>query len=106
MTDFALPRLPAGVEATAYFVVREALTNVVKHAHADRAEVSTNRRVRRQVARRPPSVASDDVEVGAGRVRDVPTLSDVTVGEPTTLTGGNQHEVMRPRQEFVCKRLA
>jgi GAF domain-containing protein len=37
--DVSVPRLPAGVEATAYFVISEALTNVVKHAKADRAEV-------------------------------------------------------------------
>jgi signal transduction histidine kinase len=33
-------RLPASVEATAYFVVSEALTNVVKHARAGRASVT------------------------------------------------------------------
>jgi signal transduction histidine kinase len=33
-------RLGADVETTAYFVAAEALTNVVKHAHADRAAVS------------------------------------------------------------------
>jgi signal transduction histidine kinase len=33
-------RLPAAVEATAYFVVAEALTNVAKHAHAGRASVA------------------------------------------------------------------
>jgi GAF domain-containing protein len=33
-------RLPAGVEATAYFVVSEALTNVVKHARAVGAQVT------------------------------------------------------------------
>ena len=33
-------RLPAAVEATAYFVVAEALTNVAKHARADRAAVT------------------------------------------------------------------
>jgi signal transduction histidine kinase len=33
-------RLPAPIEATAYFVVAEALTNVVKHAHASSATVS------------------------------------------------------------------
>ncbi len=33
------PRLPAPTETTAYFVVAEALTNVVKHARATRAEV-------------------------------------------------------------------
>ncbi len=38
--DVAVERLPAGVEATAYFVVSEALTNVVKHARAARAAVT------------------------------------------------------------------
>jgi signal transduction histidine kinase len=37
--DVAVGRLPAAVEATAYFVVAEALTNVAKHAHARHAEV-------------------------------------------------------------------
>jgi signal transduction histidine kinase len=38
--DLSVGRLPAAVEATAYFVVAEALTNVAKHAHAGRAEVT------------------------------------------------------------------
>ena len=38
--DVAGERLPAGVEATAYFVISEALTNVVKHAHAAGAWVT------------------------------------------------------------------
>ncbi|MDX6657190.1 MAG: hypothetical protein QOH62_1983 [Solirubrobacteraceae bacterium] len=38
--DVAVGRLPAAVEATAYFVVAEALTNVAKHARARRAEVT------------------------------------------------------------------
>ncbi|WP_063038711.1 sensor histidine kinase [Nocardia pseudovaccinii] len=33
------PRAPAAVEAAAYFVVAEALTNVVKHSGSERAEV-------------------------------------------------------------------
>jgi signal transduction histidine kinase len=33
-------RLPQLIEATAYFVVAEALTNIAKHAHADRAAVA------------------------------------------------------------------
>ncbi|HET9545129.1 MAG TPA: sensor histidine kinase [Gaiellaceae bacterium] len=41
--DVAEERLPAAVEATAYFVVCEALANVVKHARASRASVSANR---------------------------------------------------------------
>jgi signal transduction histidine kinase len=38
--DVAVGRLPAAVEATAYFVIAEALTNVAKHAHARHAEVT------------------------------------------------------------------
>jgi signal transduction histidine kinase len=38
--DVTAERLPATVEATAYFVVAEALTNVAKHAHASRVDVS------------------------------------------------------------------
>lgn len=38
--DVVEERFPPGVEATAYFVVSEALTNVVKHSGATRAEVS------------------------------------------------------------------
>jgi signal transduction histidine kinase len=37
-------RLPAPVEAAAYFVVAEALTNVVKYANASQARVSVSRR--------------------------------------------------------------
>jgi signal transduction histidine kinase len=33
-------RFPAEVEATAYFIVAEALTNVAKHAHARHARVT------------------------------------------------------------------
>ena len=38
--DVSVERLPASVEATAYFVISEALTNAVKHARAARAEVT------------------------------------------------------------------
>jgi PAS domain S-box-containing protein len=38
--DVSVGRLPAAVEATAYFVVCEALTNVAKHARAGHAEVT------------------------------------------------------------------
>jgi signal transduction histidine kinase len=38
--DIEKERFAPGIEATAYFVVSEALTNVVKHAAAGRAEVS------------------------------------------------------------------
>ena len=35
-------RFPPEIEASAYFVVAEALTNVVKHSRATRAEVSVS----------------------------------------------------------------
>jgi signal transduction histidine kinase len=38
--DVSVGRLPAAVEATAYFVVAEALTNVTKHSRAGHAEVT------------------------------------------------------------------
>jgi signal transduction histidine kinase len=37
--DVTVDRLPARVEATAYFVVAEALTNVAKHARATEVTV-------------------------------------------------------------------
>jgi signal transduction histidine kinase len=49
-TRFELPveveipdeRFPAKIEASAYLIVAEALTNIVKHAHATRAEIRTH----------------------------------------------------------------
>jgi PAS domain S-box-containing protein len=41
-THVSVDRLPSVVEATAYFVVAEALTNVVKHAQAERADVNVD----------------------------------------------------------------
>jgi PAS domain S-box-containing protein len=38
--DVSAPRLPEQIEATAYFVVAEALTNVAKHARAHHATVT------------------------------------------------------------------
>jgi signal transduction histidine kinase len=37
--DVPAERFPAEIESSAYVIVAEALTNVVKHAHAGRAEV-------------------------------------------------------------------
>jgi signal transduction histidine kinase len=38
-TDVTAERFPADIEASAYFIVAEALTNVMKHSHATHAEV-------------------------------------------------------------------
>jgi signal transduction histidine kinase len=43
LTSVPEERLPAGVEATAYYVVSEALANVAKHAHAASARVNVHR---------------------------------------------------------------
>ena len=40
--DVPAERFPAEIEASAYFIVAEALTNVVKHSRAGRAEVSAS----------------------------------------------------------------
>jgi signal transduction histidine kinase len=39
-TEVSVGRLPAAVEATAYFVVAECLTNVAKHARTEHAVVA------------------------------------------------------------------
>jgi signal transduction histidine kinase len=54
------PRCPAGIEAVAYFVVSEALTNVAKHARASQAEVVVER-----AGDRLRVVVSDDGRGGA-----------------------------------------
>jgi signal transduction histidine kinase len=41
--DVPAERLPEDVEATAYYIVSEAMTNVVKHAEATHVEVSVRR---------------------------------------------------------------
>ena len=38
-TNVSVGRLPAAIEATAYFIVAEALTNVAKHSRATRTEI-------------------------------------------------------------------
>jgi signal transduction histidine kinase len=40
--DVPADRFQAEIEASAYFIVAEALTNVVKHSHATRAEVTAS----------------------------------------------------------------
>jgi signal transduction histidine kinase len=45
--DVPAERFPAELEASAYFIVAEALTNIVKHAHAERAKVQASIKHRR-----------------------------------------------------------
>ena len=65
----SVQRLPASVEATVYFVVSEALTNVLKHAHADRAMVTVHAEDRRlQVEICDDGTGGADPKRGSGLV--------------------------------------
>jgi len=62
-----VPRLDAAVEATAYFVASEALTNALKHAEADHVDVRIaveGTELRVEVT--DPGVGGADVEGGTG----------------------------------------
>jgi signal transduction histidine kinase/PAS domain-containing protein len=61
--DVPADRFPPEIEASAYFIVAEALTNVVKHARADRAEVEIAVEDRRlQVEIRDDGIGGADPE--------------------------------------------
>jgi len=65
--DVPVGRLPAPIEATAYFVVAEALTNVAKHASAGHAKVVA--RIEKGVLRvevRDDGVGGTRVDGGSG----------------------------------------
>ena len=74
------PRAPVAVEAAAYFVVAEALTNAAKHSGSDRAEVwlartpKSLRVVVRDEGRGEPSLA--------GMMRADPGCPACAVGSP------------------------
>ena len=64
VTGSAAGRLPAAVELAAYFLVSEALTNVVKHASASQVEV--------QLAREAGTLRVGVTDDGAGGARAAP----------------------------------
>jgi signal transduction histidine kinase len=74
-------RLPAPVEACAYFVVSEALTNVVKHSNAAHARVDA------VVAGRRLAVTVHDDGVGGATPRDRGGLAGLT--DRVTAVGGH-----------------
>ncbi len=90
------PRAPAAVEAAAYFVVAEALTNAAKHSGADRASVRLERtadRLRLTVRDEGRGGADDSGRGGSGllgmrrRVAALDGTVDMTspVGGPTVI---------------------
>jgi GAF domain-containing protein len=73
IVDVNAERLPPSVEATAYFVVSEALTNVVKHAHATGAQVTArveDRELRIEVCDDGVGGARGDHTTGLGGLDD------------------------------------
>jgi signal transduction histidine kinase len=75
-------RLPAEIEANAYFIVAEALTNVVKHSHAREANVTATV----EAGTLKLEVADD----GAGGV-DPDGHGLVGVGDRVAALGGRLH---------------
>jgi signal transduction histidine kinase len=60
-------RLPAPVESAAYFAVAEALTNVIKHAHAEHAWIQLNHDGEMLIARiKDDGVGGADPSAGTG----------------------------------------
>jgi len=94
----AAVRCAPSIEAIAYFVVSEALTNVAKHAHAGRAEVTVRRagdRLRVVVADDgrgfDPAVAAPDGSGLRGLAQRVAAVDgtltiDSAAGGPTTIS--------------------
>ena len=89
------PRASSTVEAVAYFVVSEALTNVVKHAKATAVDVAVIREGERlRVTVADDGVGGADPAGGTGltglgrRVRSVDGTFRITspAGGPTTIT--------------------
>ncbi len=71
--DARVGRLPAAIEATAYFVISEALTNVIKHARATHVRVSA----RVENAMLHVEVSDDGVGgAGTGPLNDLADLTD------------------------------
>jgi signal transduction histidine kinase len=65
----SVERLPAGVEATAYFIVSEALTNVLKHARAKQAMVTISAEDRRlEVEICDDGIGGADPQRGSGLI--------------------------------------
>jgi signal transduction histidine kinase len=96
--DVSVVRLPATVEATAYFVVDEALTNVAKHARGRRAWVTAG--LDGDVLRveiRDDGIGGADCEgTGLVRLRDRLAAIDGELRVASPAQGGTQVEATIP----------
>jgi signal transduction histidine kinase len=96
--DVSVGRLPAAVEATAYFVVAEALTNVAKHAGARRAWVAAHLDgdVLRVEVRDDGAGGADPEGTGLLRLRDRLAAIDGELRVAPGPQGGTQVEATIP----------
>jgi signal transduction histidine kinase len=96
--DVSVERLPAAVEATAYFVVAEALTNVAKHARARQAWVAArlDGDVLHVEVRDDGVGGADPKGTGLLRLRDRLAAIDGELWVATPAQGGTQVEATIP----------
>jgi signal transduction histidine kinase len=88
--DISVDRLPEAVEATAYFIVAEALTNVAKHSHAHHATITAHLKGRAlQLEVRDDGVGGARAD-GSGLVglRDRLAVFDRTLRVESSAAGG------------------
>jgi signal transduction histidine kinase len=91
--DVSPERLPGGVEATAYFVISEALTNVVKHARAAAATVTArvqNGQLRVEVCDDGIGGAQGVYGTGLGGLEDRVSALDGRLGVESPPGGGTR----------------
>lgn len=91
--DVSAERFPAGVEATAYFVISEALTNVVKHARAGAATVTArvqNGDLRVEICDDGVGGASTDDHSGLGGLEDRVSALDGRLTIESPVGGGTR----------------
>jgi GAF domain-containing protein len=98
-TNVTAERLPPSVEATAYFIISEALTNVVKHAHATRAQVTARlERGELHVEIRDDGVggAKGSHDSGLGGLRDRVSALEGRLGVVSPPDGGTSLRAQLP----------
>ena len=92
-----LPGLPAGLDLAAYRVIQEAVTNVIKHAAADRCRVT--------IVCQDDTLTLEVTDSGSGRAADggeVPVVGNgiVGMGERAAMYGGELQAGPQPGHGF------
>jgi signal transduction histidine kinase len=106
--DILDERLPAQVEAAAYFVASEALSNVVKHADAERASIGARREGRWLVVDVADDGRGGPAQEAARACRASPTGSRRSGGSSGSTAGrteresGRRSRACRSRRRFAA----